>query len=423
MAISLFRQIARNSHSQLFLIATVCLLGGLTSGCATWQKPAVLDESQLRSRAVSQKIRDVRLSASQLSTADSQRIFGEDVNASGIQAIWLEVENPTQDTLWLLRAGTDPDYFSPLEVAWSYHRLLAPKQNAAIDAHFEALDFENPIPAGETRAGIIFTNPHIRVRVLNVDLLAPQKLFSFTLFLSDPDDPPNLERLQIFTRISSRAKQDLSAPAAFHKELSQLACCASDANGLTIGAPINVVLIGHLSDIAAALVRRGYRSDRVDADNEQRVFGRTPDIVLRKTGHKGLPAHWLRGWVAPFLYQGQQVFVGQVGRPVGGRFGLNEGEVPRMHANVDETRNQLIQDLMYSGGLAKMGFIRGAGATTAKSADNPGSLVYRTDGLRAVMFFVTRPLALSDMELLEAEPYIKLHEAGPMPVHFNETSR
>ena len=205
MAISLFRQIARNSHSQLFLIATVCLLGGLTSGCATWQKPAVLDESQLRSRAVSQKIRDVRLSASQLSTADSQRIFGEDVNASGIQAIWLEVENPTQDTLWLLRAGTDPDYFSPLEVAWSYHRLLAPKQNAAIDAHFEALDFENPIPAGETRAGIIFTNPHIRVRVLNVDLLAPQKLFSFTLFLSDPDDPPNLERLQIFTRISSRA--------------------------------------------------------------------------------------------------------------------------------------------------------------------------------------------------------------------------
>ena len=176
MAISLFRQIAPSSHFQLLLIAVVCLLGGLTSGCATWQKPAVLDESPLRSRAVTQKVQDVRLSATHLSASDIQRIFGEDVNASGMQAIWLEVENPTPDTLWLLRAGTDPDYFSPLEVAWSFHRLLAPKQNAAIDAHFEELDFENPIPAGETRAGIIFTNPHIRVRVLNVDLLAPEKL-------------------------------------------------------------------------------------------------------------------------------------------------------------------------------------------------------------------------------------------------------
>ena len=248
-------------------------------------------------------------------------------------------------------------------------------------------------------------------------------MFSFTLFLPDPDNPPYAETLQLITRTSAPSQENLSGPDAFHKALAQLACCTSNAGGAEAGAPINVLLIGQISDIAASLIRRGYRSHRVAADNDQRVFGRAPDIVLRKTGQKGLPAHWLRGWAAPFLYQGQPVFVGQVGRPVGGRFGVDEAEVFSMHANVDEARNQLIQDLMYSEGLSKLGFVRGAGSSVTKTPDNAEGLPYRTDGLRAVMFFVTRPLALSEIELLETGPYIKLREAGSLPVTVNETPR
>ncbi len=47
---------------------------------------------------------------------------------------------------------------------------------------------------------------------------------------------------------------------------------------------------------------------------------------------------------------------------------------------------------MYSGGLDKLGFARGAGAGEHR------------DGLRAVMFFATRPLSLSDVEILEWVP-------------------
>ncbi|MCY1305719.1 hypothetical protein D9M70_555420 [compost metagenome] len=40
-----------------------------------------------------------------------------------------------------------------------------------------------------------------------------------------------------------------------------------------------------------------------------------------------------------------------------------------------------------------------------------GGARYFTDGLRAVMFFVTRPLSLSDLEILDWEPYVNPHGA------------
>ena len=43
-------------------------------------------------------------------------MFGVSVNESGVQPVWIEVENNTDQVLWLLRSGTDPDLFSPLEV-------------------------------------------------------------------------------------------------------------------------------------------------------------------------------------------------------------------------------------------------------------------------------------------------------------------
>jgi hypothetical protein len=65
------------------------------------------------------------------------------------------------------------------------------------------------------------------------------------------------------------------------------------------------------------------------------------------------------------------------------------------HADVDEARNHLVQDMMYSGGLDKLEFARGAAAGE------------RSDGLRAVLFFATRPLSLADVEILEWVPLVK----------------
>ena len=70
-----------------------------------------------------------------------------------------------------------------------------------------------------------------------------------------------------------------------------------------------------------------------------------------------------------------------------------------------------IGDLMYSGGLGQLGFTSGIeeiNEDTARKTFDGAS--YFTDGIRAVMFFVTRPRAISDVEFLEWYPLMKIRE-------------
>jgi hypothetical protein len=107
------------------------------------------------------------------------------------------------------------------------------------------------------------------------------------------------------------------------------------------------------------------------------------------------------------------VYVAQVGRPVGGRFarGGTTGDV--LHEDVDEARNFLIQDMMYSGGLDKLGFVNGVtAAPQARPHTTLNGAPYHTDGLRAVMFFATRPLSFTNVEILDWVPYLERRESA-----------
>ena len=84
----------------------------------------------------------------------------------------------------------------------------------------------------------------------------------------------------------------------------------------------------------------------------------------------------------------------------------------RLHPNIDESRNLLVQDLLYSGGLAQLGYVGGVGVVPRTLPENTDSATrYHTDGLRAVLFFVTRPLTLSDIEILDWVPMLQQREA------------
>lgn len=382
----------------LILVVLSCL-----GGCASWQAPAEVNDSALRTRAVSETLKGVTLSATVLSAADSQQLLGTDINASGVQPIWIEVRNDSSQTLWLLRSGTDPSYFSPLEVAWPLHTRFARKSNTGIDDYFNALSFDNPIKPGTTRSGILFTNPHRNTYVFNVDLVGQQTLFPFTLFLAVPggQDAPVREAMAL---IAAAGKPDYTDTDSLRTALEQLPCCA------TGGDPLNMVFIGEVDDMGAAIIRRGYRLQRYKSDDRQLLYDRPPDIVLRKSGQRS-PANWMRMWIAPLRYQGKPVILVQAGRPVGGRFATANTDQQQLHPNIDESRNLMIQDLMYSGGLAKLGFVDGSDATITTAAENADdNNRYHSDGLRAVLFFVSRPLALSDVEILDWVPLIQQHE-------------
>ncbi|MGF6484449.1 hypothetical protein QFZ91_006676 [Paraburkholderia sp. JPY419] len=62
---------------------------------------------------------------------------------------------------------------------------------------------------------------------------------------------------------------------------------------------------------------------------------------------------------------------------------------------------------MYSGGLDKLGFANGVGeASPAHPRTTLDGATYYTDGLRAVVFFTTRPHSLSDVDFLDWVPYL-----------------
>lgn len=380
-------------------------------GCATWQAPARVNDTALQARAVSATKQDVHLSAAVLSAEDNRRMFGENVNDTGVQSVWVQVQNQTPQLLWLLESGTDPDYFSPLEVAWAFHEPFAGASNEAIDEHFDSVSFKNPIPPGATRAGILFTNPQHQTRLLNVDLLGRRELIAFTLLLPIPGASDGKAR-DFMARYADVQIAEFHDPDAFRAALERLPCCATGPNGAA-GDPINVVLVGQFVDVAPAVVRRGFRADVKDFDNKQRLFGRPPDVVVRKSSQGGAPANWIRVWLAPMRYQGQPVFLAQTGRPIGGRFAVAESKEQVLHPDVDEARNLLVQDMMYSEGLAKLGFVTGVGpAPVARPRESLAGTTYYTDGLRAVMFFTTRPHTLSDIQILDWVPYLKLRESG-----------
>ena len=74
---------------------------------------------------------------------------------------------------------------------------------------------------------------------------------------------------------------------------------------------------------------------------------------------------------------------------------------------MDEVRNQLIHDFMYSGGLEKLAFVSGVGKVTA---DRPRTLPrgsgYFTDGRRVALFLSTRPRTFAEVEVLQWEPIL-----------------
>ena len=401
-------QASRDVSPHAIGLVLLCWLCLTLTGCSTWQAPAAIDDTALRERAVTATHRDVQVSATVLSTEDNEKFFAANINDTGVQSVWVEVVNNSQHTLWLLQSGTDPDYFSPLEVAWSLHKPLSPGTNSKIDDHFDDLGFEGTVQPGETRTGILYTNPHHGTRILNIDLLGQRTIFPFTLFPPVPEDIDIDKSDEIAKLFADSGHNDYQDEAAFRLALEQLPCCASDTRGSITGDPINLVLIGEFADIGAALIRRGYRHIPQDQDQTQLVFNRPPDLVARKTGQGGVPANWLRVWVAPFRYQGQPVLLIQSGRPVGGRFRPADGGKLVLHPAIDETRSLVAQDLLYSGGLEKLGFVEGVNpVTTEQLFNHPGEFAYHSDGLRAVFFIITRPLSLSDVEILDWVPALE----------------
>ena len=388
-----------------------------------------LEEVPLAERALTQRDGGVAVTVAVLSARESRALFGTDLARSGIQPVWIEVKNGEEVPYWLLSAGLDPDYFSAREAAYVRHTLFAPSANRQMDEFFDEVQFRSPVQPGTTASGFVFANLDEHTKPVAVDLLAPRhgSVKSFTFFAPVPGLRTDSSRRDVDRLYPRETVARLETEAELRAALEKLPGWTSNKGGSARGDPLNLVLMGKRDDLFPAFLRRGWHPTEVvylgsswrtlksfllgsryrySPVSPLYALGRSQDVAGQKARESINQRNHLRLWLTPLEYQGKAVWLGQISRDIGVRWTLKTWNLTthKIDPDVDEARLGLIQDLLYSQSLLKFGFVKGPDpAPPSRPHRNLTGDPYFTDGLRAVMLFERRPVALREVEVFEWE--------------------
>jgi hypothetical protein len=395
--------------NQSLIIGSMICIVLLMNACATFKKPATINEAPIQERALTKEANGIRASAAVVGDQEAIQIFGIDLTRKKIQAVWIEIENNTDRPIILLPTAIDHEYIPPMEVAFAYHRAFAVDANSTLDEHLLNMNFptRNLIRPGSRASGYIFTNWLKGVKVIDIDLVGDNLSQNFTFFTPNPNNMAHSQAIidHMETMFSTVELKKLESETELRELLEQLPCCVSNEKGGPSAEPLNVVIIGAIEDWTTAFFRRGYSYQEL---NPRYAFGRVQDVSGKKLSRVYIKGQelYIRLWQTPIQYQGKPVWVGQTSSRLGGRFAdTTSAEVTLpMNPHVDEARDALTQDLAYSQALIKMGFIKGSGS--AQSTQTEVSLKdyqYTTDGLRVVLVFAERPSSLEEIDFFNWE--------------------
>lgn len=397
-----------------------------------------VEEVGLTERALTQRDGAVEVRVAVLSAREARKLFGTKLASSGIQPVWLEVKNAEDAPYWLLVAGLDSDYFSAREAAYVRHRLLSGSANHQMDEFFDEVQFRSPVLPGTTSAGFVFTNLDEHTKPVAVDLIAPRRgqVKSFTFFVPVPGLRTDASRIDLDRLYPADSITRLETEADLRAALERLPAWTTNKRGNATGDPLNLVLIGKREDLFPSFLRRAWHPTeavylgsswktlksfllgsryRYSPVSPLYALGRCQDLAGQKARESIHQRNHLRLWLTALEYQGRPVWLGQISRDIGVRWTLKTWNLTthKIDPDVDEARQGLIQDLLYSQSLIKFGFVKG---TTPAPPERPHRNLtgdpYFTDGLRAVMLFERRPVALQEVEVFEWE---RLPERGARP--------
>ena len=398
------------------------LLSGLVA-CATYRPPPPVASPSWLAHAKTSGDDKIRVTVSVLTNEESRKVFGIDLRSRWIQAVWLEVSNADNVPYWLLFPSLDPDYFSPDEVAYTFHGSLSGKGYRTLAAYLREHAYHNPVYPGQTRAGFAFVNLDQGLKEIDVQLLSGRREKGFTLFLKVPGlHARTFEDIQ--QQYAKDGIQEIEEDE-LRFALTYLPCCTTDEKGEGEGDPLNLVFIGNPEDLIPAFIRRGWRPAedtywdsvwktigsflfgrryKYSPVSPLYVFGRKQDVALQKARDTVNRRNHLRLWLTPLRYQGKAIWIGQISRDIGVRFTLKSGMgvTHKIDPDVDETRNAIVQDMLFSTGLKRLGFVRGVGASTPEEPNcNLTGDPFFTDGLRAVLLMDRKQTLMRDVQFFD----------------------
>jgi len=414
----------RHRSLHLFIIAMATTM--VTYGCTIYQKPRSIFDVPFQERSQSQVDGDVKVTVAVLSAEESRQLFGVNLDGQDIQPVWVRVQNADTIPYWLLSTGLDPDYFSPLESAYTFHGILSSSLNDKIDDQFRVMAFGNPIVQGTSVSGFIYTNEDEGTKLVDIDLIGHHKTKFFTFNVPVPGIKADYDEVDFDSLYSENEIVHLDENQ-LRSELEDLHCCATNKKGTKKGDPLNLILIGTREDISAAFVRREWlpaeqnHGKAVWKTIKSFLFGtryryspvsplyfskRQQDFAGQKPRHTVHQRNHLRIWLSPIRYQGKPVWIGQISRDIGVRFTFKTWPpvTHKIDPDVDEARVSLVEDLVYSQQLAKIGWVKGVGAATRSNpSHNLTGDRYFTDGYRAVLVFDSRPRSFIEIDWFDWE--------------------
>jgi hypothetical protein len=410
----------------LTLLIVPTLIGCATSAMSTSFKPTSINEVRFRDRAHSKHDDDVRVTVAVPSAEESKVLFSANLALKEIQPIWVKVENHSDRTYYLISAATDPNYFSPNETAFAVHGGLSRSDQKEMENYFRSMSFRNPILPHTAVSGFIFTNLDEGEKVVQIDLIASKQIKFFTFFIQIPGIRVDYQMVDFDSLYSTEEIAELDE-AGLRTALEKLPCCTTNEEGTDFGDPVNLVIIGDFLDVAATFSRRGWlpaeetystaiwktiksflfgKRYRYSPVSSLYLYGRHQDLARQKPRHSIHERNHLRLWYSPMRFEGKSVFVGQVSRDIGVRFTTKTWPpvTHKIDPDVDEARHAIIEDLLFSQTLAKVGFVKGAGrATPYRPRHNLTGDPYFTDGLRVVLILDKGPVSMNQIEGLDWE--------------------
>ena len=414
----------------LWFLGTITLMS-LIIGCATGQvstsfDPRSINEIKFRDRSQSEYDDEVRVTVAVPSAEENKALYSANLATKEIQPIWVKVENHSDRTYYLLSVAVDPNYFSPLETAFAVRGGLDQSARKEMEKYYRWMNFRNPILPNTAVSGFIFTNLDEGEKVVQVDLIASQQIKFFTFFVQIPGMRVDYQRVDFDSLYSEEEIVELDE-AELRTALENVTCCTTNEEETDFGDPLNLVIIGEFIDVAAAFARRGWlpaeetystavwktiksflfgKRYRYSPVSSLYTYGRHQDLARQKPRHNIHERNHLRLWYSPMRFEGKPVFVGQVSRDIGVRFTTKTWPpvTHKIDPDIDEARHAIIEDLLFSQKLAKVGFVKGVGrATPSKPRTNLTGDPYFTDGLRVVLILDPGPISLDQIRSLDWE--------------------
>jgi hypothetical protein len=408
------------------------LIGCATSVTSTSFNPTSINEVRFRDRSQSEHDDEVRVTVAVPSAEENTALFGANLALKEIQPVWVKVENHSDRTYYLISAATDPNYYSPLETAFAVRSGLDQSGRNEMEKYFRRMNFRNPILPNTAVSGFIFTNLDEGEKVVQIDLIASQRIKFFTFFVQIPGIRVDYQMVDFGSLYPEEEIVELDE-AELRTALENLPCCTTNEEGTEFGDPLNLVIIGDFLDVASTFSRRGWlpaeetystavwktiksflfgKRYRYSPVSSLYAYGRHQDLARQKPRQSVHERNHLRLWCSPLRFEGKSVFVGQVSRDIGVRFTAKTWPpvTHKIDPDIDEARHALIEDLLFSQKLAKVGFVKGVGRTTpSKPRTNLTGDPYFTDGMRVVLVLDPGPIALDQVGSLGWEQPMTFH--------------